>query len=224
MSAGAPPLVAGRVYGLRTWRVRGERGSERLAAPHRDLFWPTGGEPLVACCEERGHAAPAADCQCGIHAYHPRPASAKRVLAGRFELPGIVEAWGHIEVHEDGFRAERGRPHALVLTPGRYAAQVRRLAAAYDVPVIEVSGRAALLAYCEQHGLGLSPQVVDGLLGDGQVERRHATRRRRKRLDALRVGVALLLAALLCLAGLRLLVDPPGPRVLWGRTGEIHVK
>jgi hypothetical protein len=32
------------------------------------------------------------------------------VLASRFELPGIIEADGAVEVHADGFRAERARP------------------------------------------------------------------------------------------------------------------
>ena len=224
MSAEPAPLIPGRVYGLRTWRVHGEPGHERLAAPHRGLSWPTGGEALVARCEGGGHAAPAQGCDCGIHAYHPRPGSARRVLAGRFELPGIVEAWGHVEVHEDGFRAERGRPHALVLVPGRHAAQVRRLATAYAVPVLELRRPDALLSYCREHGLGLSEPVVERLLGPAELARGRSARRRKRRLDAVRVGVALLIAALLCLAGLRFLVDPPGPRVLWGRGGEIHVR
>ena len=47
----------------------------------------------------------AAGCGCGIHAWHPRRASARRILRSRFDLPGIVEADGAVEVHEDGFRA-----------------------------------------------------------------------------------------------------------------------
>jgi len=66
-----PPVVPSAVYGLRTWTVAGERGSERLAGPHRGVPWPTGGEWLDATCE-LGHAAPAGGCQCGVHAWHPR--------------------------------------------------------------------------------------------------------------------------------------------------------
>jgi hypothetical protein len=44
------------------------------------------------------------------------------------------------------------------------------------------------------------------------------------RADALRVTAAVLTAALLCLLGLTVLTDPPGERVLHGRSGEIRVR
>ena len=31
------------------------------------------------------------------------------------QVVGIVEAWGRIELHEDGFRAQFARPHTLAL-------------------------------------------------------------------------------------------------------------
>ena len=80
-----------------------------------------------------------------MHALHPTHRAARRLLAARREIPGVVEAAGAIEVHEEGFRAERARPAAFFVVPGRNAALVRRLAAAHDVEAVEVrgAGRAA---------------------------------------------------------------------------------
>jgi hypothetical protein len=41
-----PPLVAGRVYGLRTWRVAVVDGDERLTGPYQETPWPDEGLPL----------------------------------------------------------------------------------------------------------------------------------------------------------------------------------
>jgi hypothetical protein len=132
------PLVATPLYGLRTWTVAGESGAERLAGPHQRVTWPPGGAWLEAtCAQSPGHQPPIHGCGCGLHAWHPSRRSARRVLACRREIPGIAEASGGIEVHDDGFRAERARPYALVLAPGRNARLVRRLAEAYGAQVVE---------------------------------------------------------------------------------------
>jgi hypothetical protein len=210
------PLIPGPLYGLRTWRVVAENDGERLAAPHRGTTWPTGGEWLVATCER--HAAPAAGCDCGVHAWHPRRSSARRVLSTRREVPGIVEARGATEVHEEGFRAERARPHALVLVPGRNAGQIRRLAEAYGVDVVDVRGAAELLAWCRERGLGMDEAVVAQLVGPGE----HAARTRKTRRDALRFGAALAVAAAVVVAGIQLIPEPEPGKVLKGRGGEIR--
>jgi hypothetical protein len=216
----APPLVPGPLYGLRAWRVVADERGERLAAPHQGTTWPTGRAWLEATCGTGAHGAPAADCDCGVHAWHPRRAAAKRVLATRGEVAGVVEAGGAVEVHEDGFRAERARPYALVLAPGRNAQLVRRLAHAYGVETIEVRRPDDLLAWCRERGLGLSEPVVGELLGPRNAADRNV-RRRRRRSDALRVAIALVVAALLVLLGLQIAGDPPGDRV-YGRTGEVQ--
>ena len=160
----APPLIPSAVYGLRTWTVAGERGSERLAGPHRGVPWPAGGEWLEATCEA-GHAAPASGCNCGLHAWHPRRRWARRCLAARGEVPGIVEARGTIELHHDGLRGQRARPYALVRTQGCNPALLDRLATAYGLPIVDARGPDDLLAYCRERGLGLSEHVVASLLG-----------------------------------------------------------
>ena len=216
-------LVPTPVYGLRTWTVRGERPNERLAGAYRDAApWPDGGAWLEASCGE-GHDAPAPECSCGIHAWHPRARAARRILAARREVPGVVEASGAIEVHEDGFRAERARPYALLLAPGRNATLAYRLGEAYKVPVVEAAGADEVLRWCREHGLGLAAPVVAELLGPGELDARRRARQAKMRSNALRVAVALVIAALLLVLGL-VATDPPGDRPLNGRAGEIRTR
>jgi hypothetical protein len=189
-------LVPGPLYGLRTWRVVTHDGRERLSAPHRGTPWALGSGWLQATCGQQDHAAPAAGCGCGIHAWHPRRASARRVLRSRFDLPGIVEADGAVEVHEDGFRAQRGRPYAFVRLPGRNPFLIDRLAAAYGAEVLDLRRPEELLAVCRERRLGLQPPVVEELLGAEAIAERRAARARQRRNDILRVVVALLTLAL----------------------------
>lgn len=220
----AAPLVPGPLYGLRTWRVVTEDGRDRLAAPQRGTPWTRGRGWLQATCHE-GHAAPAGGCRCGIHAWHPRPASARRVLASRFDLPGIVEADGIVEVHEDGFRAERARPYAFVRLPGRNGARIDRLGAAYGAEVLDLRRPDELLAVCRERRLGLQQPVVEELLGAAALEQRRRARARKRRNDVLRVAAALLVAAALCVLGL--VVHGPGAqgnRDLYGTAAKSQAK
>jgi hypothetical protein len=212
------PLFSDPLYGLRFWRVKSDEGGEFLAGPHQRTPWPTGGQWLHAQCPT-GHGAPAPGCDCGAHAWHPRRHTVRDVLAPRGTVPGIIEAQGAVEVHEDGIRAARARPYALILTPGCNEAMVRRLADRYGAALVEVRGPRQLLSYCREHQMGIGEDVVAELLGIGDPGPR---RRARFRHDALRVAVALLITALLTLLGAELMVDPPGHRTLFGRTGEIH--
>jgi hypothetical protein len=212
------PLFGDSLFGLRFWKVIPDEGGEALAGPHQSTPWPPGGQWLHAQCP-KGHVAPAPGCDCGVHAWHPRPPSVRDVLAPRGTVAGIVEAQGAIEVHEDGFRAARARPYALVVTPGSNQALIHRLGDRYGASVIGVRGPRALLEYCREHDIGMEEAVVSELLGIGDFSER---RRARFRRDALRVVAALLLTAVITVLSLQFLPDPPGERTLFGRTGEIH--
>ena len=172
-------------------------GRERLSAPQRGTPWTLGEGWIEATCGE-DHRAPAADCACGIHAWHPRRASARRILRSRFDLPGIVEADGAVEVHEDGFRAERARPYAFIRLPGRNPFVIDRLAAAYGAEILDLRRPEELLAVCRERRLGLQEPVVEELLGAEAIQERRRARARRRRDDALRVVAALVVFALLC--------------------------
>jgi hypothetical protein len=218
------PLVPGPLYGLRTWRVVVDGGVERLSAPQRSTPWLPGRGWLQATCPE-GHAAPAAGCRCGIHAWHPRPATARRVLASRFDLPGIVEVEGAVELHEDGFRAERARPYAFVRLPGRNPFVIDRLAATYGAEILDLRRAEELLAVCRERNLGLQQSVVERQLGPDTIDQRRRIRARKRRNDVLRVATALLVAAALAVLGLVVEhTGPQGERDLNGRAGKVHVK
>jgi hypothetical protein len=191
------PLVPGPLYGLRTWRVVTHDGRERLSAPQRGTPWTLGEGWIEATCVE-DHRAPAAGCGCGIHAWHPRRASARRILRSRFDLPGIVEADGAVEVHEDGFRAQRARPYAFVRLPGRNPFLIERLAAAYGAEILDLRRPEELLAVCRERRLGLQEPVVEELLGAEAIAERRRARARQRRSDALRLVAALLVFALAC--------------------------
>jgi hypothetical protein len=188
------PLVAEALYGLRTWRVLSDGAGEHLVGPQRGTVWPRGRGWMQARCDE-GHAAPAPDCRCGIHAWHPRRRAARRVLASRFELPGIVEVRGRVEVHADGLRAERARPYAFVRLPNRNPFLIDRLSEAYGAEVLVLRRAEELLAVCRERGLGLDERVVDELLGPEAIEVRRLGLARKRRTDALRIAAAVAISA-----------------------------
>ena len=216
MSAAA--LVPGPLYGLRTWSPVGASGEERLEGPLQHAPWPPDGAFLAARCALRPeHEAPAPGCTCGIHALHPGRAGARRVLGTRGRIAGVVEAGGAVEVHHDGFRAERARPHAFFVTPRENAALIGRLATAYRAEVVRVDGADGIVAWCREHGLGLAPGVVDELIGaEGIAALRRAHRRTRLRLAGVAVAIAVMLVA-----GLEFTANP-GDRPLFGRTGPVQ--
>ena len=197
------PLFADPLFGLRCWRVTEDDRGEWLSAPHQNTRWPPGGRWLEAKCP-LGHGAPAAGCDCGLHAWHPRRRSAHDVLAVRRAVAGIVEAQGAIELHEDGFRAAMARPYALIATPGSNTALIHRLAERYGTPVVDVSGPRALLAWCRERGLGMGADVVAELLGTGGLAERRRARFRRRANDAARVAAAFSAAAGLVILGLHI--------------------
>ena len=100
-------------------------GSIRLGSPFNDFSWEPGGAPTVATCGD-GLAPPATPTprqSVRLRPLRAAPQSRVRVggVSGRgphglpAEIPGLVEAWGRVEVHETGFRAQFARPVALIL-------------------------------------------------------------------------------------------------------------
>jgi hypothetical protein len=216
------PLIPSALFGLRTWRVVADEDGECLRAAHRGTPWPGGGAWLSAACDSpQQHDAPAPDCQCGIHAWHPCASSARRVLAARAEVPGIVEAGGEVQLHEQGFRARRARPHALIVAPRRNARAIERLGRRYGVPVIEIGSPAALVAWCRDRGLGLDPETVQRMLGPDRAREARDERTRARRQCLLRAAAGVALAAALLIVGLQFLSGPPSPDGVYGRTGWV---
>jgi hypothetical protein len=144
------PLVAWRV-----WRVVSTSDGYRLGSVVKTALWAPG-EPLLADClreptlagffrrRAKPHAAPEADCACGIYA--GRLSAIGEYMAPSATEPtahvlGRVMLWGTVIECERGFRASCAYPEHLYVPIGGVVAsghQYRTLAAAleiYGVPV-----------------------------------------------------------------------------------------
>ncbi len=118
----APDLIA-PVHAFRDWRI-GEYGL--LESLRAGQLWTTPvqqaqchPQTLEDFARER-HAAPATDCTCGIHCYfRPDPDFCRTDFRG---VTGIVTAWGRLEVHANGLRAQYVQVQAL----GTYQRWTRR--------------------------------------------------------------------------------------------------
>ena len=113
------------------------------------------------------------NCGCGLYAWHPSAArTAYSLPRGEDEggCTGIVEAWGRVQLHREGFRTRYARPTVLILPRAAvgtgHEATIRRLAAAHRAEVAVVGRAGDLERYCRERDLGLSPAAVGDLLGE----------------------------------------------------------
>jgi hypothetical protein len=87
------------------------------------------------------HEAPDPKCHCGLYAWY-EPRRLARFMAGDAELVyGVVLAWGRVEVHADGFRAEYAEPALLSYSESQSYRHVRRVQAIgseLGIPVVEL--------------------------------------------------------------------------------------
>lgn len=90
------------------------------------------------------HDAPNDDCVCGLYAWHALPASwlngTLKESAGS-AIAAVVTAWGRLEVHRDGFRAEWAEIVALIHDPYDgpvHRARAQKAADLYGVKLLDV--------------------------------------------------------------------------------------
>jgi hypothetical protein len=143
MTDAAPDLTA-PVIGFRSWRI----AHGALQSPYIPCRWE--GRVMHAECYDANrvllrsegwldepHGSPHPDCQCGIYAYY---APGLRSYYGeQWWCEGVVAAWGRIEAHADGLRAEFARVEALGvpdLGNPRVAPAVEAIGAQLGVPVL----------------------------------------------------------------------------------------
>jgi hypothetical protein len=140
------PFVPGPVRGVRFWTIDVSPEAAPLLRSPRGDSWRPAGEPTRARCSCGCQTAPSAACCCGLYAFHPwskafdpGAVSGRQVGSGVWTVWGEVEAWGGLEVHEDGFRAEFARP-AAVYIPSLLTRDVRvriqEVAQSHGVPSI----------------------------------------------------------------------------------------
>jgi glycine cleavage system H protein len=145
----APDYVEA-VVGYRAWHV----GDDGLLRPwtFTALPWAPGINRAV-CARDARHVPPVADCMCGLYALSD--VADRRLDFRADQAVGAVAAWGDLEVHRTGFRAEQACIVALAL-PDRAGVDQRdrleRAAARYGVPLVPAAG---LSAEALRHGAPL---------------------------------------------------------------------
>ena len=104
---------------MRVWSA--SRNLFVLSSTSTGARWNTDGGATFAVCPRRSgaaHSPPVKDCTCGLYAWHPHRVVGLIARQMRQAVPrkvfGLIEAWGRIEIHSAGFRAEFARPVAFV--------------------------------------------------------------------------------------------------------------
>jgi hypothetical protein len=159
----APDLTQ-KIVGYRSWDV--DAMDRLMSTGFGSLRWIPG--PQRAACRARSsdgvflpadHEAPSSDCDCGFYALHSL-ASARAygaAAAGTRRVTGLITAWGRIEVHGVGFRAEWAEVVAIAPSNDwlRYegaAARVKSRSVAEDYGADYVASDLALEYVVSRHG------------------------------------------------------------------------
>jgi hypothetical protein len=99
-----------------------------------------------------------ADCRCGIYAYH-RPGT--QTYFGEWEwTEGIVTAWGRIEAHAAGLRAQHARVEALGLPPSNEPTRRRSVETIADRLGVPLVPRDDLAAAAPAYGAPLPQSLL----------------------------------------------------------------
>lgn len=167
------PDLTEKVIGFRFWKSTGGwlesqgygghywgRGvnEAKCEAGTRSALWTTGAlwqigaasyydEPKV----KKPHHAPENGCTCGLHAYHEVTVSdGPGPFAGEaLQVVGAIQAWGRMEVHSNGFRAQYAEVVALGYNdnwPLKAIETVKELARSYEVDCVLI-GRLQAFAF-----------------------------------------------------------------------------
>jgi hypothetical protein len=175
---GPVALVAEKLFGVRWWQIRcDDRGRLRLHGCFGGSPWLAEGKSTWAVCggfnPRSRHEAPFGPCTCGLYALHPwaisgsshwcTPGPEEELIAA-----GVIEAWGRVHVHGEGFRAQYARPVALARIgfppDSPYGSLIAKLAGPHRAEVVHVRDAAGLTELCAERGLGLDPHAVRALL------------------------------------------------------------
>ena len=75
MSKAGPPLIAGKIHGLRSWKVlrEGSSGTPWLSSAAQDTLWPKDRPFDAECLDEEmaPHFVTDPECGCGVYGLHP---------------------------------------------------------------------------------------------------------------------------------------------------------
>lgn len=147
---GAPDFFE-PLIGFRAWHVDAQGRLTPWAFPHE--AW-TPGPNRARCHSASAHRPPVAECMCGL--YGLTRTDDHRLNFADDQAVGAIAAWGDIEAHRTGFRAEWACVTALAEPPRSASsakrARIDRAATRYDVPLVP---RDQLFAEAQRHGAPL---------------------------------------------------------------------
>lgn len=128
-----PPVYPECVIGYRSWYAGSDAtlwpaGWVPAARAARSVHRPWRAGPNAAACPLEAHVAPDQHCTCGLYAGFEVPAPEHGFVVG------AVAAWGLVQVHRDGFRAEHAQITALADDSRRK--DLHAIAARYGVPLV----------------------------------------------------------------------------------------
>ncbi len=175
----APQLIPGKIHALRAWDLIPEVGSAavHLGSVAQSAIWPRG-EVRASCmaAHHRGDSLPSPECSCGIYGFHPSGVDSETFshCPEVDEVSGVIEAWGHIDVHAHGVRAEYARVSHLLLdagAPDDYAERVAGAARSYGAQLVRLGRPGHLEEFLGQELSGLDPAFVERLLVNEVVHR-----------------------------------------------------
>lgn len=169
-AGGAPDLTA-KVIAFRSWEL--DKDLRLTSTGHGNLRWLPGAQRATCKAQgdhpnarrarfgrkrpSTGHQAPDKDCSCGFYALHDWREAAAMAYQGGY-IVGAVAAWGKIEVHGSGIRAEwieivaLAVPEPALITDPELAGKAKQLASDYGVDLVGLTSIADVA-----EGLGYRP-------------------------------------------------------------------
>lgn len=135
------PDLAHPILGIRAWRMR----DQRLCSLYLDEAWVPGVNEAACDYDDAfhdGHSSPGPECECGLYAFHDLNRRQPEWLEDDVVI-GTISAWGDVEVHRLGFRAESAQVIALGRIPA-HASAVDAIGEGYRVPVVPMADLAAV--------------------------------------------------------------------------------
>jgi hypothetical protein len=176
---GPEVLLPQRLQGVRSWKVIvTSSGDFELTGWYGSYPWQRHGQTTWARCgaafgSRDRHEAPDGRCSCGLYALHPWNAGecdylSPQSLTEDVAIIGVVEAWGRVQIHREGFRAQFARTNAFVLVgpsaDSPYGRLTAQLARDHRAALLRVRDLEGLIAHCRQENWGLSRPTVASLL------------------------------------------------------------
>jgi hypothetical protein len=158
LNLGEAPDFVEPVVAFRKWRVV----DGRLRSLYEPIFWLDAMQQASCRAEHRSsppHEAPQTGCTCGIYAsYQPDYEFPTVDYRG---VSGIVTAWGNIEVHSDGLRAQWVQVEALSVYDRWGSRQTEAVTTVAEELGLDLVDLYDLEAAVGRYGVRLDPRMLE---------------------------------------------------------------